>query len=249
MNPLRTLLSIFPHPLHAFMSQGRIYVYVSEGPHLENRQPFHDFIFGTRHFAQPLQGRRISRVPKTTSTSRLPEYFSFARKILQPSLRRKQTGKKNTCCWPPQLVPDRQKICLQWIGRDSTQQEPFGCSGAEEGTLPIFTFFWGGSTKSKLWVNHDVILPSEKVLENKTHVNFPLKNIHLKIIVPTKRKWKTSGTLVRKTTAPTPRKTNIPSAPAGPCVVKKSQAFSKYLVQWNGLGPLLGCPRKLATGF
>ena len=66
MNPLRTLLSIFPHPLHAFMSQGRIYVYVSEGPHLENRQPFHDFIFGTRHFRQPLQGRRISRVPKTT---------------------------------------------------------------------------------------------------------------------------------------------------------------------------------------
>ena len=48
------------------MSQGRIYVYVSEGPHLENRQPFHDFIFGTRHFRQPLQGRRISRVPKTT---------------------------------------------------------------------------------------------------------------------------------------------------------------------------------------
>ena len=66
MNPLRTLLSIFPHPLHAFMSQGRIYVYVSDGPHLENRQPFHDFIFGTRQFRQPLQGRRISRVPKTT---------------------------------------------------------------------------------------------------------------------------------------------------------------------------------------
>ena len=69
MNPLRTLLSIFPHPLHAFMSQGRIYVYVSERPHLENRQPFHDFIFGTRHFRQPLQGRRISRVPQTTVDS------------------------------------------------------------------------------------------------------------------------------------------------------------------------------------
>ena len=66
MNPLRTLLSIFTHPLHAFMSQGRIYVYVSDGPHLENRQPFHDFIFGTRQFRQPLQGRRISRVPQTT---------------------------------------------------------------------------------------------------------------------------------------------------------------------------------------
>ena len=117
------------------------------------------------------------------------------------------------------------------------------------GNLPIFTLFLGGSTKSELWVNHDVILPSAKVLENKTHVNFPLKNILLKIIVPTKRKWKTSGALVRKTTAPTSRKTSIPSAPAGPCVVKKSQAFSRYLVQWNGLGPLLGCPRKLAADF
>ena len=45
MNPLRTLLSIFPDPLHAFMSQGRNYVYISEGPHLENRQPFHDYLW------------------------------------------------------------------------------------------------------------------------------------------------------------------------------------------------------------
>ena len=81
MNPLRTLLSIFPHPLHAFMSQGRIYVYVSEGPHLENRQPFHDFIFGTRHFRQPLQGRRISRVPKTTVTSTTGGFFSCRRVV------------------------------------------------------------------------------------------------------------------------------------------------------------------------
>ena len=50
------------------MFQGRFYVYISEGPHLENRQPFHDFIFGTRQIRQPLQGRRISRVPKTTLT-------------------------------------------------------------------------------------------------------------------------------------------------------------------------------------
>ena len=66
MNPLRTLLSIFPQPLHAFMSQGRFYVYISAGPDLEIRQPFHDSIFGTRQIRQPLQGRRISRVPKTT---------------------------------------------------------------------------------------------------------------------------------------------------------------------------------------
>ena len=32
---------------------------------MENRQPFHDFIFGTRQIRQPLQGRRISRAPKT----------------------------------------------------------------------------------------------------------------------------------------------------------------------------------------
>ena len=66
MNPLRTLLSIFPQPLHAFMSQGRFYVYISAGPDLEIRQPFHDSIFGTRQIRQPLQGRRISRVPETT---------------------------------------------------------------------------------------------------------------------------------------------------------------------------------------
>lgn len=70
-----------------------------------------------------------------------------------------------------------------------------------------------------------------------------------KILYQQKRKWKTRGALVRKTTAPTSRKTNIPNAPAGPCVVKKSQAFSRYLVQWNGLGPLRGYPRKLATGL
>ena len=62
--PLRTLLSIFPQPLHAFMSQRRCYVYISVGPDLEIRQPFHDSIFGTRQIGQPLQGRRISRVPK-----------------------------------------------------------------------------------------------------------------------------------------------------------------------------------------
>ena len=66
MNPLRTLLSIFPQPLHAFMSQGWFYVYISVGPDLEIRQPFHDSIFGTRQIGQPLQGRRISRVPTTT---------------------------------------------------------------------------------------------------------------------------------------------------------------------------------------
>ena len=31
------------------------------------RQPFHDSIFGTRQIRQPFQGRRISRVPKTTT--------------------------------------------------------------------------------------------------------------------------------------------------------------------------------------
>ena len=30
------------------------------------------------------------------------------------------------------------------------------------------------------------------------------------------------------------------SQPAGPCVVKNSQAFSRYLVQWNGLGQHIG---------
>ena len=49
------------------MSQGRFYVYISAGPDLEIRQPFHDSIFGTRQIRQPLQGRRISRVPKTTA--------------------------------------------------------------------------------------------------------------------------------------------------------------------------------------
>ena len=49
------------------MSQGRFYVYISAGPDLEIRQPFHDSIFGTRQIRQPLQGRRISRVPKTTN--------------------------------------------------------------------------------------------------------------------------------------------------------------------------------------
>ena len=63
MNPLRTLLSIFPQLLHAFMSQGQFYVYISAGPDLEIRQPFHDSIFGTPQIRQPLQGRRISRVP------------------------------------------------------------------------------------------------------------------------------------------------------------------------------------------
>ena len=66
MNPLRRLLSIFPQPLHTFMAQGRFYVYISVGPPLEIRQPFHDSIFDTRQIRQPLQGRRISRVPKTT---------------------------------------------------------------------------------------------------------------------------------------------------------------------------------------
>ena len=45
------------------MSPGRFYVYISAGPDLEIRQPFHDSIFGTRQIRQPLQGRRISRVP------------------------------------------------------------------------------------------------------------------------------------------------------------------------------------------
>ena len=65
MDPLRRLLSIFPRPLHAFMAQGRFYVYISAGPRLKIRQPFHDSVFGTRQIRQPLQGRRISRVPKT----------------------------------------------------------------------------------------------------------------------------------------------------------------------------------------
>ena len=60
MNPLRRLLSIFPRPLHAFMAQGRFYVYISAGPRLQIREPFHDSVFGTRQIRQPLQGRRIS---------------------------------------------------------------------------------------------------------------------------------------------------------------------------------------------
>ena len=53
----------FPQPLHAFVAEGRFYVYISEGPRLEIRQPFHVSVFGNRQIRQPLQGRRISRLP------------------------------------------------------------------------------------------------------------------------------------------------------------------------------------------
>ena len=36
------------------------------GAFLQIRQPFHDSVFGTRQIRRPLQGRRISRVTKTT---------------------------------------------------------------------------------------------------------------------------------------------------------------------------------------
>ena len=66
--PFRRAFSLFPQPLHAFMAQRRFFVYISAGPCLQIRQPFHDSMFGTRQIRRPLslQGRRISRVPKRT---------------------------------------------------------------------------------------------------------------------------------------------------------------------------------------
>ena len=57
--------SIPPQPLHV-VAQRRFFVYISAGPCLQIRQPFHDSAFGTLQIRQPLQGCRISRVPKTT---------------------------------------------------------------------------------------------------------------------------------------------------------------------------------------
>ena len=102
MNPLRTLLSIFPQPLHAFMSQGRFYVYISAGPDLEIRQPFHDSIFGTRQIRQPLQGRRISRVPKTTRAHNYYElslFESYQHILMLSSCFAKVTGNHSPKTW------------------------------------------------------------------------------------------------------------------------------------------------------
>ena len=57
----------FRQPLHAFMARRRFFVFNSAGPCLQIRQPFHNSMFGMRQFRRPLQGRRISRMPKTTS--------------------------------------------------------------------------------------------------------------------------------------------------------------------------------------
>ena len=75
------------------MAQRRFLVYISAGPCLQIRQPFHDSVFGTRQIRQPLQGRRISRVPKTTyppvqnfSHQQYPSDFIFFQSIFGSSM-------------------------------------------------------------------------------------------------------------------------------------------------------------------
>ena len=50
--PFRRPFSLFPQPLHAFMAQRGFFVYISAGPCLQIRQPFHDSVFGTRQIRQ-----------------------------------------------------------------------------------------------------------------------------------------------------------------------------------------------------
>ena len=84
MNPLRTLLSIFPQPLHAFMSQGRFYVYISAGPDLESRQPFHDSIsLAPGKFDNPYKGAESAGCQKQGLPLPVPNAVTT---LLQPPI-------------------------------------------------------------------------------------------------------------------------------------------------------------------
>ena len=78
--PFRRPFSLFSQPLHAFMAQRGFFVYISAGPCLQIRQPFHDSVFGTR------QIRQISTTVQDFSHQQYPSDFIFFQSIFGSSM-------------------------------------------------------------------------------------------------------------------------------------------------------------------
>ena len=93
MNPLRTLLSIFPQPLHAFMSQGRFYVYISARPDFKFDNRSTTLSLAPGKFDNPYKGAEAGCQEQQRTTKNKQETTN---KKQQTRNKKRQTRKRQT---------------------------------------------------------------------------------------------------------------------------------------------------------